>query len=88
MFETTEQHPFIELLLRDPKISYLLPIGFVAIVAAPLMEETFFRLILQGWLERVIGRVGTAGVGTARRQAGGQLAPRQPSTARITRRDT
>ncbi|MCA9149322.1 MAG: CPBP family intramembrane metalloprotease [Planctomycetales bacterium] len=54
MFQGSEQHPFIELLMKDPQIGFLLPIAFVAIFVAPLMEETFFRLILQGWLERVI----------------------------------
>jgi membrane protease YdiL (CAAX protease family) len=52
----TEQHPFVDLLSNDPRFGYLLPIGVAALLAAPLAEEFFFRLVLQGWLERLMTR--------------------------------
>jgi len=52
----TEPHPFVELLSDDPDFGYLLPISVAALLAAPLAEEFFFRLLLQGWLERLMTR--------------------------------
>jgi membrane protease YdiL (CAAX protease family) len=60
------EHPVVEFLQRnrDP-----LAIGLVllsAVVVAPLVEEWFFRRVLQGWLERrLAGRVGSAVVVSA-----------------------
>ncbi len=51
-----ETHPFIEIILGDPQARYLIPIALAAVVIAPLVEETFFRVLLQGWLEAVCGR--------------------------------
>ena len=52
IFEPTEGHPLIENLLFDHSLHMMTAAAFVAIVAAPLYEETAFRLALQGWLER------------------------------------
>jgi membrane protease YdiL (CAAX protease family) len=52
-----ESHPFIDLIMADPRFEYLLPIGFAALIAAPFVEEYFFRVLLQGWLERVTARL-------------------------------
>ena len=45
-----EPHPLIELAIRQPSQLWL--IGFCAVLVAPLVEEFFFRVVLQGWLER------------------------------------
>ncbi len=55
-FPTDETHPFIDLIMNDPKLAYLWPIGLAALVVAPLVEEYFFRVLLQGWLERRLAR--------------------------------
>lgn len=53
VFGDDEVHPFIELITADPNPMYLVPVGFAAVFVAPLVEETLFRVLLQGWLERV-----------------------------------
>ncbi|MGH7138570.1 MAG: lysostaphin resistance A-like protein, partial [Pirellulales bacterium] len=46
-----EQHPIIEVLKEHPSpILYALA-GLSAVAVAPLAEEFFFRVLLQGWLE-------------------------------------
>lgn len=52
-FEPTEQHPLVERLLEHHSLGMMAAAAFVAVVAAPLYEEVAFRLVLQGWLERV-----------------------------------
>ncbi len=47
-----ETHPFIDIILQAPRLQYLIPIGFAAMIVAPLSEEFLFRGVLQGWLER------------------------------------
>ncbi|MBA3482713.1 MAG: CPBP family intramembrane metalloprotease [Pirellulales bacterium] len=51
-FEPTEGHPLIENLLVDHSLHMMAAAAFAAVIAAPLYEETAFRLVLQGWLER------------------------------------
>ena len=47
----TEKHPIIEMLTERPTgVLYVLA-GVSAVAAAPLAEEFFFRVLLQGWLE-------------------------------------
>lgn len=48
------QHPLITLLRdhREPHI--LLIVIFAAVIVAPVVEEYFFRVLLQGWLERAL----------------------------------
>jgi membrane protease YdiL (CAAX protease family) len=50
LFKSNKLHPLIELARRQPSQLWL--IGFCAVLVAPLVEEFFFRVILQGWLER------------------------------------
>lgn len=52
-FEPTEGHPLVERLLEHHSFGMMTAAAFTAIVAAPLYEEAAFRLVLQGWLERV-----------------------------------
>ncbi len=80
----TEQHPFVDLLSNDPRFGYLLPIGVAALLAAPLAEEFFFRLMLQGWLERLMTR-GSRPADTvgAEPDAGGAMEPGGPLEARV-----
>ncbi|MBN2578887.1 MAG: CPBP family intramembrane metalloprotease [Pirellulales bacterium] len=43
-------HPLLRL-IRQGQWSYLIVCGISAVLAAPLAEEFFFRVFLQGWLE-------------------------------------
>jgi membrane protease YdiL (CAAX protease family) len=52
VFRPTEGHPLIESLLVDHSLHMMSAAAFAAIIAAPLYEETAFRLVFQGWLER------------------------------------
>jgi membrane protease YdiL (CAAX protease family) len=52
LFEPESGHPLIQELLADHSLSMMAAAAFAAVVAAPLYEETAFRLIFQGWLER------------------------------------
>ncbi len=47
------KHPLVELLRENPSPWFLAISGFAAVVAAPLVEEYLFRLLLQGWLEKI-----------------------------------
>ena len=47
-------HPLIELLHENPDPRVLLAIGISVVLAAPVAEEFFFRVLLQGWLERAV----------------------------------
>jgi membrane protease YdiL (CAAX protease family) len=49
LLEKKELHPLIELTMRQPSLLWL--IGVCAVLVAPLVEEFFFRVVLQGWLE-------------------------------------
>lgn len=46
-----ERHPIIETLERHPSAGLFALAGLSAVVMAPLVEEFFFRALLQGWLE-------------------------------------
>jgi membrane protease YdiL (CAAX protease family) len=48
------KHPLIEMLRESGDTTFLPVAAFSAIIAAPIFEEVFFRLILQGWLEKVM----------------------------------
>jgi membrane protease YdiL (CAAX protease family) len=54
--EKTAMNPVLVVLARRRQPGTLLLCGFAAVLAAPLSEEFFFRLLLQGWLEAVEGR--------------------------------
>ena len=53
IFEPTTQHPIVERLLENHSFWMMSGAAFSTVVAAPLYEEVAFRLVLQGWLERV-----------------------------------
>jgi membrane protease YdiL (CAAX protease family) len=52
IFEPEGGHPLIEELITDHSLNMMAAAAFAAVVAAPLYEETAFRLVFQGWLER------------------------------------
>jgi membrane protease YdiL (CAAX protease family) len=62
IFQPTEGHPLIESLLADHSLHMMTAAAFAAIVAAPIYEETAFRLAFQGWLERRQMRAGDVNV--------------------------
>ncbi|HUY92328.1 MAG TPA: CPBP family glutamic-type intramembrane protease [Pirellulales bacterium] len=49
-----EQHPIIELLLKHREPWLLALSGASAVLVAPLAEEFFFRVLLQGWVESLV----------------------------------
>jgi membrane protease YdiL (CAAX protease family) len=52
-FHSVQQHPLVEELLKYHSPGLML-VGFLsAVVTAPLFEEFTFRVLLQGWLERL-----------------------------------
>ncbi len=52
-FQSEQQHPLVEELLKNPTPGLMLVGILSAVVAAPLFEEFTFRVLLQGWLERL-----------------------------------
>ncbi len=52
VFEPAHGHPLIEEIVLNPSPAMLTAGAVAAILAAPLFEETAFRLTFQGWLER------------------------------------
>ncbi len=50
----SSQHPLIELLKENPDPAFLAVSGFSAVLVAPVAEEYFFRVLVQGWLEKAI----------------------------------
>ncbi len=46
------EHPLLELLKREPTPGNWALAIFTAVVVAPLVEEFFYRVVLQGWLEK------------------------------------
>ena len=46
-------HPIIETIMDQPTPSILIWSTISAVLVAPLVEEFLFRVVLQGWLERV-----------------------------------
>ncbi|GAH16902.1 unnamed protein product, partial [marine sediment metagenome] len=49
-------HPLVGLLRDDPSLKFFAMSGFAAVLVAPLVEEFFFRVLLQGWLETMFYR--------------------------------
>jgi len=49
-------HPAIEQLMANPSVETVVSAALMAVVIAPLFEELAFRVLLQGWLERIGGR--------------------------------
>jgi membrane protease YdiL (CAAX protease family) len=52
LLDVTEQHPILVELEADRSVAMMLAAGLSAVIGAPLFEETAFRLIFQGWLEK------------------------------------
>lgn len=50
--EPTTEHEILVLLREEPTPAILIACFLAAVVVAPITEEVFFRLLLQGWLER------------------------------------
>ena len=46
-------HPLVEMLRESGDLSFLPVAAFAAVVSAPIFEEIFFRLLLQGWKEKL-----------------------------------
>lgn len=46
-------HPLVEMLKLTKNMSLLPIAAYAAIIAAPIFEEVFFRMFLQGWLEKL-----------------------------------
>ncbi|MEO8497215.1 MAG: JDVT-CTERM system glutamic-type intramembrane protease, partial [Planctomycetota bacterium] len=46
-------HPLLELLKQDTTGKLFGVVTLLAVVVAPISEEYFFRVLLQGWLERL-----------------------------------
>ena len=55
LLEQPSSHPAIEQIHRDPTGQLLVATAMMAVAVAPLFEELVFRVLLQGWLERVAG---------------------------------
>jgi membrane protease YdiL (CAAX protease family) len=55
--EQQSGHPLIQMVMtEEPDMGLLLLAGLAAVVVAPLCEEITFRLLLQGWLEKLEDR--------------------------------
>ena len=52
MFYESE-HPLLQTLEENPQLDLFFYACFAAVIAAPIAEEFAFRVILQGWLEKV-----------------------------------
>lgn len=47
------KHPLIEMLQASPRWTLLASAGFSAVLVAPVVEEYLYRVLLQGWLEKL-----------------------------------
>ena len=47
------KHPLVEIIRENPHPIYFALSGFSALIVAPIAEECLFRVVLQGWLEKV-----------------------------------
>lgn len=57
--ETVKSHPIVQMVQEGKHQPMVLLVAFLtAVVAAPLLEEFLFRLLLQGWLEAALFRFG------------------------------
>ena len=57
LFGQTSQNPVIKLVEERPEWPILAVAFFSAVIVAPICEELIFRVLLQGWLERVEGNL-------------------------------
>ena len=56
LFGEPTVHPAIESLMETPETEAVAAAGLLAVVLAPLFEELAFRVLLQGWLEKLTPR--------------------------------
>jgi membrane protease YdiL (CAAX protease family) len=56
LVDSTKGHPLVEQFEQSPSLAALAALAVTALVAAPVSEEISFRLVFQGWLERIEGR--------------------------------
>lgn len=52
------EHPLIELVQRNPDVRFFMVSFVAAVLIAPVAEEILFRVLFQGWLERIPGHRG------------------------------
>lgn len=74
VFGLESHHPLIELLKEDSSGKLFGVVTLLAVVVAPIGEEYFFRVLLQGWLERVF-RFRITHAGEVERPARSEVAP-------------
>ena len=53
ILDMPSKHPLLEMAEANPSAGVLLVISVLAAAAAPLAEEFLFRVLLQGWLEKI-----------------------------------
>jgi membrane protease YdiL (CAAX protease family) len=58
-------HPVVEALATDLSLKTRLAVVLSAVIAAPIVEEFFFRRVLQGWLDRWVPRGGAVPLSAA-----------------------
>lgn len=76
MSDSDVGHPLVEQLRREPSLSMLLMGTVMAVVVAPLTEEFAFRVLFQGWLEKLEDQI----IGFRLTQRG-SISPSEPSPA-------
>jgi membrane protease YdiL (CAAX protease family) len=54
LFPEAKPHPLVELLKERSGAGPLLISALAAVIVAPVVEEFLFRVVFQGWMERVI----------------------------------
>jgi membrane protease YdiL (CAAX protease family) len=54
------KHPLIEMLTKTPDLQLFAMLTFSAAIMAPVSEEWAFRVLLQGWLEKLVMHAGSS----------------------------
>lgn len=52
-----EKHPFIEAMDGGVDAALMAGIVFAAVLTAPILEELMFRVVIQGWFEKLSGEI-------------------------------
>jgi membrane protease YdiL (CAAX protease family) len=71
------QHPLIDLVQAQPDQWTFLAVGLSVSLVAPLSEEFFLRVLLQGWLERVVAVAAPGAFGPNPHEAAEETAKRE-----------
>lgn len=69
------QHPLIDLVQAQPDQWTFFVVGLSVSLVAPFSEEFFLRVLVQGWLERVVALAVPGAFGSHAEQATGETAP-------------